>query len=138
MPVLQKPPLNGRNLAEFYLSSETVKRTTLLAYAKPAKEQKARALMYDPSVALCMSILGADVRLPYSTGAPKRWRASSSTIRASTRSGTHQPQCSGALARLSNTGNVSRHSRCASIGHRRQAQHYLYCGLLWSLPSRRS
>jgi hypothetical protein len=48
MPVPQKPPLNGRNLAEFYLSSETVKRTTLIAYARPVEEQQARILMYDP------------------------------------------------------------------------------------------
>jgi hypothetical protein len=48
MAVPQKPPLNGRNLAEFYLSSETAKRTALRAYARPPKEQQARILMYDP------------------------------------------------------------------------------------------
>lgn len=48
MPLPQKPPLNGRIVAEFYLSSETVKRTTLRAYARPPKQQQARVLMYDP------------------------------------------------------------------------------------------
>lgn len=46
--VPQKPHLNGRNLAEFYLSSETAKRSTLRAYARPPKEQEARIIMYDP------------------------------------------------------------------------------------------
>ena len=48
MALPQKPPLNGRIIAEFYLSSETVKRTTLRAYARPPDEQKARVLLYDP------------------------------------------------------------------------------------------
>jgi hypothetical protein len=48
MPVPQKPPLNGRNLAEFYLSTETAKRTTLRAYARPPQDQEARIIMYDP------------------------------------------------------------------------------------------
>jgi hypothetical protein len=48
MPLPQKPPLNGRNLAEFYVSTETAKRSTLRAYAKPPEEQEARIIMYDP------------------------------------------------------------------------------------------
>lgn len=48
MAVPQKPSLNGRIIAEFYLSSEIVKRSTLRAYAKPPDDQKARILMYDP------------------------------------------------------------------------------------------
>jgi hypothetical protein len=48
MPVPGLPPLNGRNLAEFYLSSEASKRSILREYAKPQKEQKARIMMYDP------------------------------------------------------------------------------------------
>lgn len=48
MTLPQKPHLNGRNLAEFYLSTETAKRSTLRAYAKPPEEQEARIIMYDP------------------------------------------------------------------------------------------
>lgn len=41
------PPLNGRNVAEFYTASEATKRTKLRAYAKPPEEQAARVIMYD-------------------------------------------------------------------------------------------
>lgn len=42
------PPLNGRNLAEYYVASEASKLSTLREYAKPPDEQQARILMYDP------------------------------------------------------------------------------------------
>ncbi|MBV8299022.1 MAG: hypothetical protein JO083_05720 [Candidatus Eremiobacteraeota bacterium] len=48
MPVPQHPPLNGRNIAEFYVASETAKRSTLRDYAKPPELQQARIIMYDP------------------------------------------------------------------------------------------
>ena len=49
MPIRSTPPLNGRSLAEFYLSSETAKRRKALrAYARPPEEQQARILLYDP------------------------------------------------------------------------------------------
>jgi len=41
------PPLNGRNLAEFYVASEASKRTILREYAKPPQQQQARIIMYD-------------------------------------------------------------------------------------------
>lgn len=47
MPVRAMPPLNGRNLAEFYVAGEAAKRTTLRAYARPEDEQHARIIMYD-------------------------------------------------------------------------------------------
>lgn len=47
MKVPTMPPLNGRNLAEFYVASEATKRSTLRAYAKPPEEQRARIVMYD-------------------------------------------------------------------------------------------
>lgn len=42
------PPINGRNLAEYYVASEASKLSTLREYAKPLDEQQARILMYDP------------------------------------------------------------------------------------------
>lgn len=48
MPVQKRPPLNGRNIAEFYTASETAKRSTLREYAKPPEHQQARIIMYDP------------------------------------------------------------------------------------------
>jgi hypothetical protein len=47
MPSPAVPPLNGRNVAEFYTASEATKRTKLRAYAKPPAEQAARVIMYD-------------------------------------------------------------------------------------------
>lgn len=41
------PPLNGRNLAEFYVATEAAKRTTLREYAKTPEEQQARIIMYN-------------------------------------------------------------------------------------------
>jgi hypothetical protein len=41
------PPLNGRNIAEFYTASEATKRSKLKAYARPPEEQQARIIMYD-------------------------------------------------------------------------------------------
>jgi len=48
MPTPNRPPLNGRNIAEFYTASETAKRSTLREYAKPPEQQQARIIMYDP------------------------------------------------------------------------------------------
>jgi hypothetical protein len=47
MSIPQKPSLNGRIIAEFYLSSEVAKRSVLRAYAKPQDKQTARVYMYD-------------------------------------------------------------------------------------------
>jgi len=58
MPVPQRPPLNGRNLAEFYVASETAKRSTLRDYAKPPEQQQARVIMYDPVRRIVAEYLG--------------------------------------------------------------------------------
>ena len=43
-----RPPLNGRNLAQYYTSSEARKRSVLREYAQPKDDQEARIIMYDP------------------------------------------------------------------------------------------
>jgi hypothetical protein len=48
MPIPASPPLNGRNLAEFYVTGEAAKLSTLREYAKPVGEQQARIIMYEP------------------------------------------------------------------------------------------
>jgi hypothetical protein len=55
----QRPPLNGRNLAEFYVATETAKRTTLREYAKPPEQQQARIIMYDPMRRILVEYFGA-------------------------------------------------------------------------------
>jgi hypothetical protein len=48
LPIPASPPLNGRNLAEFYVAGEAAKLSTLREYAKPVEEQQARIIMYEP------------------------------------------------------------------------------------------
>lgn len=48
MATRDKPPLNGRNVAEFALSRPSAQRTALRRYARPPEEQRPPILMYDP------------------------------------------------------------------------------------------